>query len=312
MQKLKLQFKIIFLFSIFSFSFSFVANALAAKLYLEPASGEYNQGDTFIVEIKIDAEKECINAVEVNMNFSQEVLEAVNFSQGNSILTLWVKKPEINQESGLISFAGGIPGGYCGELPGEPGEIDLLGKIIFRAKEISKEQLLADVGFLESSQALLNDGFGTPTKLNRQGAVFKVFAEKKDIVENKWQEELEKDIILPELFEIEVRQDPAAFEGKYFIVFSTTDKQTGIDYYEVKEGENNWEKAESPYLLEDQDLSSIIRVRAVDKAGNARIIEYTPPKESFLYLYWKLILLILFLIGGTALLCRKRLKTTKS
>ena len=62
----------------------------------------------------------------------------------------------------------------------------------------------------------------------------------------------------------------------YFLVFSGIDKQTGIDYYEVKEGQGNWKRAEFPYVLEDQTLQGIIEVRAVDKAGNERIAEYTP------------------------------------
>ena len=35
--------------------------------------------------------------------------------------------------------------------------------------------------------------------------------------------------------------------------------------------------AEIPYVLNDQDLGSIIRVKAVDKAGNERLVEYIPP-----------------------------------
>ena len=86
----------------------------AAILYLEPDSGEYHQDDTFIVEMKIDTEEECVNTVEANLSFSQDVLKMVDFSQGNSILTLWVKQPTIDQSLGRISFSGGIPGGYCG------------------------------------------------------------------------------------------------------------------------------------------------------------------------------------------------------
>ena len=109
-----------FLFLLFLLLFPIWAEA--AILYLEPSEGEYQIEDTFIVEVKIDTEKECINTVEVELKFPSEVLKAIDFSQGSSILTLWPKVPEINQASGLVSFAGGIPGGYCGEIPGEPGQ----------------------------------------------------------------------------------------------------------------------------------------------------------------------------------------------
>ena len=272
----------------------------AAVLYLEPSEGEYQPGDTFVVEIKIDTEGECINAIEVNLNFSS-ILKVVDFSQGKSIITLWVKPPEINQELGSISFSGGIPGGYCGRIPGDPEATDLLGKIIFRIPGMivgELREILAEVKFLDTSQVLLNDGFGTSAKLTTKGATFKIVPTRLEPLEEDWYQEIKKDATPPELFEIEIHQDPAIFEGKYFITFLTADKQTGLDHFEVKEGERDWKRAESPYLLEDQDLQSIIKVKAVDKAGNERIVKYIPeipeiPKKPFPY--W---LIILVLIGA--------------
>jgi len=164
---------------------------------------------------------------------------------------------------------------------------------------------------LEGSQVLLNDGFGTPAKLTTKGAVFTILAEKLETPEDKWKEELEKDNIPPEPFEIEIHQEPAIFEGKYFIIFSTTDKQTGIDYYEISETgdkrQEGWKIGESPYLLTDQSLQSIIKVRAVDKAGNERIAEILPLRKPFPY--W---IIIVILIGaGVIWWIVKKLKTKK-
>ena len=135
---------------------------------------------------------------------------------------------------------------------------------------------------------------GTPAKLTIKGAVFTILPGIPEIPKKEWQEELEKDNIPPEPFEIEIHRTPEIFEGKYFITFFTFDKQTGLDYFEVKEGKRNWEKAESPYLLEDQDLKSIIKVKAVDKAGNERLAEYIPPKKITWkdWLPWLILILI--------------------
>jgi hypothetical protein len=211
-------------------------------------------------------------------------------------LTLWLQTPKIDQKEGLISFVGGIPGGFCGPLPGEPEKPNLLGRIIFRVRETDaklERETDAKLEFLEGCQVLLNDGFGTPAKLTLKEAVFTILPEKAEVPKEEWQEELAKDDIPPEPFEIKISQDPNIFGGKYFIVFSTTDKQTGIDHYEVKETRKrreterettrNWKRVESPYLLEDQSLKSIIKVKAVDKAGNERIAEYIPPKKPFPY-----------------------------
>ena len=288
----KSQFKNIFILLIVSFIL-FPVTTLAAKLYLEPAEGEYQPGDVFIVDIKIDTKGECINTIEANLSFSQDILKADNFSQGQSIITIWVESPEISQESGLISFSGGIPGGYCGRIPGDPGPSDLLGKIIFRIPGMTvgdPKENSAEIKFLNTSQVLLNDGLGTKAKLTTQGAVFEII-EKIESPRDEWQEEIKKDTILPEPFQIEVRQEPSIFEGKYFIIFQTLDKQTGIDYYKVKEGEKDWKQIEGPYLLEDQALQSIIRVKAVDKAGNERIAEYLPPEIKKPFPWWIVILI---------------------
>ncbi len=290
--------------------FLFFGFCQAVVLYLEPSEGQYQSGDTFIAEIKIDTEEECINTIEADLEFSQDVLEAIDFSQGNSILTLWVKPPEINQKLGLVSFSGGIPGGYCGIIPGDPEPSNSLGRIVFRASEIGAETIgeaEARVEFLDSSQVLLNDGLGTPTKLITKGAVFTILSEEVKPPKDEWQEELEKDIIPPEPFEIEIHQDSTIFEEKYFIIFSTTDKQTGIDRYEVKEGKKDWQEASSPYLLEDQSLQSIIKVKAVDKAGSERIIEYTPKTLRKSIFYW-IIILILAGVGVIWYILSRRIK----
>lgn len=263
----------------------FPAITFAAKLYLEPADGEYRQGDTFIVSIKIDPEGECVNAIEANIDFPQDILDFKDFSKGDSIISFWIKN---EAASGLVSFAGGIPAGYCGRLSGDPDESNLLGKIIFQVKEIGGNPTSAQIQirFLDTSQVLLNDGMGTPARLTTKGSAIDIKPFSAAQGRNEWQDELAKDTIPPEPFGIEISSDPSIFNGKYFITFQTTDKQTGIDYYEVKEGDKGWKKTGSPYRLEDQRLGSIIKVGAVDKAGNERIIEYRPALRTKQFPYW--------------------------
>ena len=300
-------------FSLLLFAFSSTISVFATELYLEPSEGNYRPGDTFLVEIKIETEEECVNIVEANLSFSQDTLDAIDFSPGESILTLWLKAPTIDKSKGEISLIGGIPGGYCGRIPGDPGVSNLIGRIIFKVPGIMVEELgenLAEVKFLDSSQVFLSDMLGTKAQLTTRGAKFEILSEEPEVSKGEWQEELEKDTIPPELFEIEITQHPSIFEGQYFIVFSTTDKQTGLDYFEVKEGKKDWKRVTSPYLLEDQSLHSIIRVKAVDKAGNERIAEYVPPVKPKLFPYW---IIILILIGsGVIWWLIKKIKIKKS
>ncbi len=104
------------------------------------------------------------------------------------------------------------------------------------------------------------------------------------------------DNTLPQEFNLEIGQEPAIFEGKYFLSFSTTDKTSGIDYYEIKEGNKDFKKITSPYLLEDQDLKTKIVVKAVDQAGNERIAEYIPEKKTEVIYLFILIIIILLVV----------------
>ena len=274
---------------------------------MESAKNEYHLGETFVVSLRIDTE-ECINVVEVNLNFFNDILEVVDFSKGESILTLWLKEPTINQKSGLISFIGGVPGGYCGRIVGDPGLSNLLGKIVFRIPELIAWEVkdTAAVGFLDSSQLFLNDGLGTKAELKTEGISLKILNEGFVSEENEWQELIAKDNIPPESFEIEIHQDPNVFEGKYFIIFDTTDKQTGIDHYEIfeeKVGREEWQISDSPYLLEDQNLLGVIKVKAVDKVGNERIVEYRPQRSTFSY--WIIIIALIIIYIAWYIISKK-------
>jgi hypothetical protein len=211
---------------------------------------------------------------------------------------------------GTINFIGGIPGGYCGKISGDPGESDIIAKLIFRADPDKISSNPAKINFLPGTQVLLHDGQGTAAKLITKDAELIVSGEKTSS-ENQWQKELKEDKTPPEPFKIEIAQDPQIFEGKYFITFLTTDKQTGIDYYEARESPQRlafrgvkWIKTNGPpYLLQDQTLSSIIEVRAIDKAGNKRIERIAPEYKRT----WRDIIpwVVLILIAAFGLLIAK-------
>jgi len=351
------------------FSISYILIPLlarAATLYLLPQSQTVYRGDSFIVEIRLDTGDEEINALEATLNFPANLLEVIDFSQGGSILNLWLKEPSII--NGRISFIGGRAGGFKGE--------GLILKINFRGKEIGK----AEISFKEDSKVLLNDGKGTPAKLSFLEGNYQIISrpEKLPVIfsrshpdQNKWYKpntlhlhwdlvggteysfllskdplvepdeipdrpegelvwmgdmeypDLEDgiyyfhlkqklpaedwsekvtframiDITPPEEFKPEIGQDLMVSEGKYFLSFFTTDKTSGLNYFEVKEGRRDFKRTESPYLLEDQSLRSKISVKAVDRAGNERMAEYIPIKKPLPYWLILSIVIILLIVG---------------
>lgn len=236
----------------------------AATLYLESENVEYYQGDTFLMEIRIDTERESVNVAEIELMFPADVLEIKDISLGNSILSLWVEKPTFSNEEGRISFIGGIPGSYAGKK-------GTLAEVVFTVKKQGKESQTANFTFGNNSKLLLSDTRGTEVSLQTRGASLTIVAEQTLSSAQEWGEILKNDTTPPEPFRVEIASDPQIFSGEYFAVFSTTDKQSGVERYEVKEGAGEWQTAESPYLLKNQSSNKEVMVRAIDKAGNERI-----------------------------------------
>lgn len=301
MQNSKFKNLIIILFLISNF---WAFKARAAILYFEPKAGDYSRGDVFLVNLKIDTDREKINAGQVELLFPNDKLEVIEISQGNSIFTFWPQPPSFSNESGKITFVGGLPLGFEGE-----------GKILtiaFRVIFSENEKSFAEINFSPESQVLLNDGQGTKAKLETKKAIFTLYSKQAEILKNEWEEEIKQDKTPPEPFEISLGKDPLIFNGKYFIVFQTVDQKTGLDHYEVKEGKKPWKKAQSPYLLEDQNLTSKILVKAVDKAGNERISELPPlfPKKPYYRTpqFWLILIFALLILGSIVIRLSKKLK----
>ena len=90
--------------------------AQAATLYIDPGSGIFGVGDTFVASVRLTTEGDCVNAAGVTLTYPKESLKAVDFSRGSSIISLWVGDPKIDQNAGTVTFEGGVPGGYCGAI----------------------------------------------------------------------------------------------------------------------------------------------------------------------------------------------------
>ncbi len=130
----------------------------AATLYLLPQSQTIYQGDSFLVEVRLNTEGEEINAIEAYLEFPQDKLEAVNIGKGESILTLWIKEPSFSNQTGEISFGGGMPKGFNGE--------GKLLTLIFSVNQRNIQRESASITFKEEDcKVLLNDGKGTEAEL---------------------------------------------------------------------------------------------------------------------------------------------------
>jgi hypothetical protein len=266
--------------------------ASAALLYFDPGAVEINRGDSVTLGLRIDTdEEECINTVDAIVHYDPSI-RLTDVSRGSSILNLWVENPVIDEVNHTVTFAGGIPGGYCGRIPGDPSLTNVILELVFKSPGLnigSDGGESARIWVDESAQVLLHDGLGTNAQLRLQDAHITLLKNAGTSITDEWRQDILADDDLPSDFAITLSKSDTAFSGDYFITFNAIDKQSGMDHYEVMEepitefhaftwggADVPWVTTESPYVLTDQTLNSTIRVKAVDKAGNERIVVLVP------------------------------------
>lgn len=247
----------IIIFLIINFILSFPAKG--AEVGFNENSQEILVNQEFKVSIVINTNEEDINAIEGEITLPKDILSLNTINDANSIISLWVVEPQLINDT--IKFSGIVPGGYKGNK-------GLLFDLIFKAKKEGE-------GFInfQKVRILRNDGLGTEVPVDISD--FKIIVKGKmppnqvtpvEIIDNN----------PPEPFMPIISKDPTIFDGKYFLVFSTKDKESGIDYYEVKEGKGPFVRAKSPYLIKNQKLDKEIIVKAIDRKGNERIAVVKP------------------------------------
>lgn len=254
-----------------SFSLSFAALLLlmpapvfASILYMETNDTPVSVGDTIVVGVYLDADAES-NALDgtINLSLGMPFFTVQEVSLAGSVLTLWPRTPSLSSDGTHITFTGGVPQGFKG--PHQP-----LFNIILTARAAGTASIIPT-----DSTVYLSDGKGTPLSVTTRALSLPVAPAQQGVPpRNSWQPIVSGDVIAPDPFTIFMGQDPSVYDGKKYIFFETTDVQSGIDYYEVKEGDAAPVRSGSTYVLQDQAHRLPIVVYAYDKAGNVRASVY--------------------------------------
>lgn len=285
MQISKLQFKIQkYLLTLVLF---FVAvPVLAADMFFLPEVKNLRPGEIYEAKIFLSS-PERINAFEGKILFSKDNLRAEEIRDGNSLVNFWIERPQ-EKEKGIVSFSGVTPGGYAGEN-------GYLFSIIFRALGSGDGRVE-----IKDAKALKNDGNGTPVKVYLKPLIYKISGEPAGQESGLAEKPIIIDNDPPEEFKLEIVFIEEINNGKWFAVFSTQDKGSGIDHYEIKESRkyfpffSKWIIAESPHSLNDQKLKSLVYVRALDKTGNVKTAVAEPLMFNWYdnYFLWIIIIVV--------------------
>ena len=256
-------YKILFIFSL---GFLLPQMVFAAQISFDAKTTQAQVGKKFEVILFVNTEQENINAFEGKVTFPNNLLDLKEIRDGNTIVNFWIEKPKARDNT--IVFSGVTPGGFNGR-----------NGLIFSAIFEAKKEGVAKFG-VNDARTLRNDGIGSTAVLSI--VPFEMVISKEAQVKIPALPKI-ADREQPELFVPEIARDESISDGKWFIVFVTQDKASGIDYYEVKESRqkiltffSRWRVAESPYVLQDQELRSYVFVKAVDRAGNERMVKINP------------------------------------
>ncbi|OGZ63836.1 MAG: hypothetical protein A3A98_00930 [Candidatus Staskawiczbacteria bacterium RIFCSPLOWO2_01_FULL_40_39] len=272
--------------------------AQAAEVFFGANSKEVQVDTKFEVGVFLNAQDQSVNAVEAQIIFPADSFVFEGFLSGNSVITLWIQQPKLISP-GVISFSGIMPGGFMSQK-------GYLFSLIFRAVETGNATIAAD-----QEKVLLDDGEGSETSISKAPLAINIVEKSSSPLFTPLY-----DPVLPEAFEPQISKDPNVYEEKYFLTFATQDKDSGVDYYEVMESgqfgsfasllkKRQWVRAESPYLLQDQSLKSVISVKAVDRAGNERLATVNASNGFPWYENYIIWIIILIIIGSLMVIFKK-------
>lgn len=258
--------------------------ASAATVYLEASRNTLSVGDTAVVAVKINADGGVINTIEGDVALNSLANNAVvqEFSLANSSFGLWPRTPSLSADGKIISFVGGVPGGFSIEGA-------TVFKIILEARKPGRVTISP-----KNISVYQNDGQGTKLQTQFKDIVIDVVAAQPGTeIVNDWAAIVSRDVTKPEDFIIVPGQTNSLFEGKKFVFFSAIDNQSGIDYYEVSEDGKAAVRSGSTYVLQDQSGNVELTVTAYDKAGNRRVVKSLVEPED--KISWKFVISVIFI-----------------
>ncbi len=252
--------------------------AAAATAFLTADYAAVAVGDTIVVSVAMDTAGRKPNTVEGDILIRSGAgnITVKDFSLADSVFTNWMKTPSLDGDT-RISFIGGVPGGFDQKA-------GLLFRIVFLTKSEGR------VEFVPSGvKAFDNDGKATVIDVSATPLAVTIGPKQGD-GKNQWIDIVGKDNDPPHDLSVAIGQDSSVVDGKKFLTISAKDDQSGIDHFEVAEGDRPAIRSGNMYVLRDQRETSPITVTAIDKAGNKARIILNPDIRDFRYYVVRIII----------------------
>lgn len=247
-------------------------------------SAEKISDGTTVVTVQVAATTTAINALEGELILPKDA-RWFDVRTGSSVVRYWLEAPSYSD--GKVSFSGIMPGGFVGTVAA--GGLTGAGTV-FSIRTDAYEGVVA----LERVALYLNDGEGTKITLPVTSVSLSESIIAKDAVVD--------DRIPPSW----VAAERISEQSIPMLALDAVDKETGVAYFEVREGLGTWTRTSNTYVLTDTD-AYVISIRAYDYAGNYREMHLYSPTLTTLVVYGAILLgIVLLLLLGYVLIRRRR------
>ncbi len=268
-----------------------VSIASASVVYVASDSDGMSAGDIISVEVRINTEDETINVVEgeIVVDGNAKIIEVRELSVSGSIINFWSNRPSLSPDGKVISFVGGVPGGVKSN-----------NGLLFKAFFLAKNE--GDISFVPRNiKTYKNDGRGAEVKQTVSKLDIKILpSDPNGVSKDEWNKIVASDNMPPEFLSANVGSDLSLFENKLFLTINGTDYQSGINFFEVKEGDFPSIRSGNLYVLRDQSQSSVVTINAYDYAGNMRSLVISPSTVNNYsqLIFYTVVGLLVLLIGA--------------
>jgi len=147
-----------------------VPQAYGAQLYFYPQNIESFEGETFVVEIRLNTEDKTVNALDISGSIDNGIIEAI--STDSSLVQIFINS---SYTETTFRIAGGTPGGFSGN--------DVLARLNVHATELGR----INIAFDESANILAGTGesLASPIKFLTAAANIKVPSENQIVITSR-------------------------------------------------------------------------------------------------------------------------------
>ncbi len=261
------------------------AEQISPEVYLMTPVSDLAPGSEFAVGVFVSSEKP-VNAFDIEVSYSQGLIEFVNFNNNESIVQFWYKQPEM--KDGVIHFEGGSPRAFTGQV----GEII---KLNFRSLKDGTGKI-----FFKKTDVYYADGLGTLAQSKNSDLSVNISKDSSQLIAR------ENDSSPPIVSDIKVIKNPA--DGSRLGIFSASDKESGLKDTLVRSREwlswDEWRDVTNPFRLTAGVWA--FQLKAIDNKGNVSLKTIYIASVILLKLFYFLLLLILLLAIYYFIIRRKK------